>query len=64
MGRIGTQELLIIAAIALLIFGPSRLPLLGKTIGRTIGAFKHSEKKAESGEDTLTTESVQDTIKE
>jgi sec-independent protein translocase protein TatA len=63
MGRIGTQELLIIAGIALLIFGPSRLPLLGKTIGKTIGAFKNSERKAAAGEDAITEESVKSDVK-
>ena len=38
--RIGVTELLIILAIALLIFGPTALPKLGKSIGKTIGSFK------------------------
>ena len=32
-GKIGTTELLLILGIALLIFGPSKLPKLGKAIG-------------------------------
>jgi sec-independent protein translocase protein TatA len=39
-GRIGTQELLVILAIVLLIFGPKQLPKLGKTFGKTIKGFK------------------------
>lgn len=50
MGRIGTWELLVILAIALLIFGPKTLPRMGEVLGRTIGNFKNSEKKAASGE--------------
>lgn len=39
-GRIGTAELVVIFVIALLVFGPSRLPELGKIAGRTIGSVK------------------------
>ncbi len=40
MGKIGIWELLIVLAIALLIFGPKALPKLGKAMGKTIGNFK------------------------
>ena len=33
--RIGTNELLIILVVALLIFGPKNLPKLGKMFGKT-----------------------------
>lgn len=46
--RLGTTELLIILGIALLIFGPKKLPQLGKALGQTIGNFKRSSKRAES----------------
>ena len=39
-GKMGVWELLIILAIALLIFGPKALPKLGESIGKTIGSFK------------------------
>ena len=48
MGKLGTQELLIILCIALLICGPKKLPQLGKAIGKTIGNFKRSSAKAEA----------------
>ena len=38
--NLGLPELLIIAAVALLFFGPSRLPGLGKSIGEAIRGFK------------------------
>ncbi|MPW25735.1 twin-arginine translocase TatA/TatE family subunit [Alkalibaculum sp. M08DMB] len=40
MGKLGTTEILVILSIALLIFGPSKLPELGKSIGKTIKNFK------------------------
>lgn len=51
LGKIGTTELLLILVIALLIFGPAKLPKLGKAIGQTIGNFKKSSAIAEQGED-------------
>ena len=38
--RIGTNELLIILVVALLIFGPKNLPKLGKMFGKTMKNFK------------------------
>lgn len=40
LGQVGVPELLIILVIALLIFGPSKLPSLGKSIGEGITSFK------------------------
>ncbi|MCL4542758.1 MAG: twin-arginine translocase TatA/TatE family subunit [Deltaproteobacteria bacterium] len=40
MFGIGTPEILIIIVVALLIFGPSKLPELGKTLGKGIREFK------------------------
>lgn len=48
--RFGVWELVIILVIALLIFGPSRLPDLGKAIGKTIQGFKRASKEEESAE--------------
>lgn len=38
--RIGPTELVIIFAIVLLIFGPSKLPQIGKSIGKGIREFR------------------------
>ena len=51
-GKIGATELLVILCIALLIFGPSKLPKLGKAIGQTIGSFKRGAAVAEKGEES------------
>jgi TatA/E family protein of Tat protein translocase len=41
-GSIGMQELIIIFVIALIIFGPRRLPELGKSLGKSIAEFKRA----------------------
>ncbi len=41
-GSIGMQELIIIFVIALIIFGPRRLPDLGKSLGRSLAEFKRA----------------------
>jgi TatA/E family protein of Tat protein translocase len=38
--NVGIQELLVIFIIALLVFGPKRLPELGKSLGKGIRDFK------------------------
>ena len=42
MFGLGFTEILVILAVALLVFGPDRLPELSRTIGRTIGTFRKS----------------------
>lgn len=42
MGSIGMPELVIIFVIALIIFGPRKLPELGKSLGRSINEFKRA----------------------
>jgi len=40
MGSIGTPLILLVLAIALLLFGPKKLPDLAKTLGRAVAEFK------------------------
>ena len=47
MGRLGIPELLIILAIIILIFGASRLPEIGRGIGKGIRNFKDATKDGE-----------------
>lgn len=47
MPNIGPMELIIILAIALLLFGGSRLAGLGKGVGRSIREFKEEVKSAD-----------------
>lgn len=47
-GRLGTAELILIFGIALVVFGPSKLPEIGKAFGKTIKEFKdHTNKVTE-----------------
>lgn len=45
--RIGPMEIALIVIVALLIFGPSKLPQLGRSVGDTIKEFKKSMKTDE-----------------
>ena len=39
---LGTTELLVIAVVALILFGPRKLPEIGRTVGRGIAEFKRA----------------------
>ncbi len=47
-GSIGMPELMIIFVIALIIFGPRKLPELGRSMGRTLSEFKRSSNELRS----------------
>jgi sec-independent protein translocase protein TatA len=40
MGSLGYQEIIIIFVLALIVFGPRKLPELGKTLGKGLAEFK------------------------
>ncbi len=42
MGNLGMPELIMIAVLALLLFGPKKLPEIGKSVGRALGEFKRA----------------------
>ncbi len=42
MGPLGYQEMIVIFVLALLIFGPKKLPELGKTVGKAITEFRRA----------------------
>jgi len=46
-GKLGLPEILLLLAVALLIFGPSKLGALGKGLGEGIRNFKSSIKEGE-----------------
>jgi sec-independent protein translocase protein TatA len=41
-GSIGGPELLLVFVLALLLFGPRKLPEIGRTIGKTLAEFKRA----------------------
>ena len=45
---IGIPEIALIVVLALLIFGPKRLPQLGKTIGKTLKGLQTASKEFEN----------------
>ena len=47
-GSIGMPELIIILVIALIIFGPRKLPELGRSLGRSINTFKKASNELRS----------------
>jgi sec-independent protein translocase protein TatA len=51
MFGLGIQELLIILVIALVIFGPSKLPQIGAGLGKAIRDFKKGVSSSDENED-------------
>lgn len=41
MMKIGTGELIVVLIVALIIFGPSKLPALGRMAGKAVGTLRH-----------------------
>jgi sec-independent protein translocase protein TatA len=42
MGNIGVPELIIIFVVALIVFGPKKLPELGKSLGKGLAEFRRA----------------------
>lgn len=53
MGRIGTTELILILVLVLVIFGSSKLPELGRALGRGIKEFRGAAKEFTSEMDEV-----------
>lgn len=55
-GRIGMGELLLILGIVLLIFGPSKLPALAKSMGQAVREFRKGTQDITDGIEKLANE--------
>jgi len=51
-GRLGPTELIMILVIALVIFGPSKLPEIGKAVGKGLREFKNAAKEIQGSIET------------
>ncbi len=52
MGGLGTTEIIIIAVVALILFGPSKIPEFAKQCGRAVNMFKKGLKDGLDDDET------------
>lgn len=62
LNNIGVSGLVIILAIALVLFGPSKLPQLGRAFGDTLREFRSSTRGIVDEEETSTESSVKQLV--
>ena len=64
-GSIGMPELIIIFVIALIIFGPRKLPELGRSLGKSLAEFKRASNELKSTlEEEIRLEETRSTLDE
>lgn len=62
IGNIGPLEIGIVLVIALLVFGPKRLPELGNGLGRGLREFKETVTGEKKGEDEVEAITARDKV--
>lgn len=63
-GSLGMPELVIIFVIALIVFGPRKLPELGKSLGKSLAEFKRASNELRNSlEEEIRVEEERDKIK-
>jgi TatA/E family protein of Tat protein translocase len=63
-GSLGFQEILLILVLALLIFGPRKLPEIGRTLGKSLGEFRRATSDLKrSIEQEVRSEEIQASLK-
>jgi sec-independent protein translocase protein TatA len=45
MGNIGLGEILVLVLVVLILFGPNKLPELGRSLGKALGEFRRGIKE-------------------
>lgn len=60
MFNLGWTEVIIILGVAVLIFGPKKIPELGSSLGKTLRGFKEEMNTASEEEDTELYEDAED----
>jgi sec-independent protein translocase protein TatA len=60
LGDIGLPQLLVIFVIVLVVFGPGKLPDVGKAIGDALRGFKKALKESEESIEDKTSEKEKD----
>lgn len=51
LGRIGTPELLVILGLVLVVFGPKKLPEIGRSFGKGLKEFRQATKEIKESVD-------------
>ncbi|CAM3912320.1 twin-arginine translocase TatA/TatE family subunit [Alicyclobacillus pomorum] len=62
LGNIGIPGLILILIALLLVFGPSKLPEIGKAFGKGLKEFKDATKGIMDDENKITRENSQDSV--
>jgi sec-independent protein translocase protein TatA len=52
MGHIGLGEILVLVVVVLVLFGPNKLPELGRSLGKALGEFRRGIKEGIDEKDT------------
>ena len=52
MGNIGLGEILVLVLVVLILFGPNKLPELGRSMGKALGEFRKGIKEGMDDKDT------------
>jgi TatA/E family protein of Tat protein translocase len=64
LGSIGAPELIIILLIALIVFGPRKLPELGRSLGKSLAEFKKASNELRNTlEEEIRIEEQKDAVK-
>jgi len=60
-GPLGVPEVILIFVVALLLFGPRKMPQIGRSVGRALGEFRRASNEFKRTiEDEVAAEEVQD----